>query len=253
MIPHEKREDEHSIIKDPEHSLKEQKILKSEIGVLPMWFGRRLLDDSDLSAFDMALRFKRQFNMYSPFILPDADKVKKANPKIFGEFATDLKHVLDGIAGPLVIFVVSTANCAEYSWLNEFPQKLNEFRKKQNRLDTFVYRVIMGGWFPNLERNLYEGKDNRALPYELKAHELTGVYLYYNTDAPTAGSARLTEFMNRIVGADLPGEYFPNFDNTDVQRIAWHLNRENFNVWSPKEGSIPKYSIGSNSRPIFPF
>lgn len=84
----------------------------------------------------------------------------------------------------------------------------------------------------------------------MRAHELGGVYLPYNHDYPTVSTSRLVEFMDRIIGFDLPGNDFPGYEEEKVQKIAWHINREDFNLGSPRAGAIPKYSI-INGRPVF--
>lgn len=241
-----------SISRIPEDSLKEQKILKKEIGVLPIWFGKVLWNDSDYETFKRILNRGRQFNMYFPFVIPDADEMKNTKLQSRKLLALDLRTALRKIQHPLIIFSVSTAQSAEQPWLNQFPQRLREYRQQTNhRGDTFVYKIIIGGQFSN--RKTENNSDERAWPQELRAHELDSVYLYFNTDAPSTGFERLVEFMNRVVGVELPGEEFPNYDTDDIRRIGWHINRENFNAFSVKEGSIPKYTIGSNGRPIFPF
>jgi hypothetical protein len=78
------------------------------------------------------------------------------------------------------------------------------------------------------------------------------LYSYFNHDARSAGCHRLIELMNRIMGADLPGNEFPDFSMADLQKMAKHVNRENFNSFSRREGSIPKYPIGEDGRPLFP-
>jgi hypothetical protein len=240
------------ISKVPEISLKEQIILKNEIGVLPMWFGKVLWNDSDYETFDRILNRGRQFNMYFPFVIPDADEIIDAKLQSLKLLAMDLQTTLNKIQHPLIIFAVSTAQSAERPWLDQFPQRLSEYRQQTNHTgDTFVYKIIIGGRFSNL--NTEKNPHGQAWPQELRAHELNGVYLHFDTDAPTAGFERLVDFMNRVVGVDLPAEEFPNYCTDEVRRIAWHINRESFNAFSEKVGSIPKYTIGSNGRPIFPF
>lgn len=75
------------------------------------------------------------------------------------------------------------------------------------------------------------------------------VELYYRHGYPSAAIDRLIEFMNRVMGVDLPGEDFPNYNFEDLLKIAAHINQENFNFGMPRADAIPKYEIGPNGRP----
>ncbi|MCL4420029.1 hypothetical protein M1146_08180, partial [Patescibacteria group bacterium] len=98
-----------------------------------------------------------------------------------------------------------------------------------------------------------EGGEGRFSRAERWSHALNGVFLRFDTDAPTAGSHRLVEFMNRVLGADLPGTDFPDYSIEDIQKIAWNISRESFNWHGAPAGTISKYPIGENGRPVFPF
>jgi len=69
------------------------------------------------------------------------------------------------------------------------------------------------------------------------------VELYYKCGYPGAAIDRLIEFMNRVIGVDLPGEYFPNYNFNERLKIAAHINQENFNFGAPRVDAIPKYEI----------
>lgn len=235
-----------SIIKKQESSLKEKVILKDNVTVLPIWFGSRLLDDSDLQTLQMFLPFP-----IHNLAIPEANDMKKADPKILRPLADNLRNILDNTKNPMAVFIITTAQSTKHPWIEQFPQKLTEYRRQYNkRDDIFIYKLVWGGWFPDIKS--YE-REGRFDAYEKRAHELGAVYLYFNGDAPTAGSRRLVDFMNRILGNDLPGKEFPCYTPEEVQKIEWNINRENFNGLSVREGSVPKYPIGKNGRPIFPF
>ena len=51
----------------------------------------------------------------------------------------------------------------------------------------------------------------------MRTHELGGVYLPYNSDYPSVSLSRLVEFMNRVMGHDLPGREFPNYNFEELQ------------------------------------
>lgn len=238
-----------SINSSVDRPVKERLIDKDTMTVLPIWLGQRMLDNSDYSAFERAL-YAISFTTYQPFMFTDADKMKAAQPYL-GPMELDLKKFLNHTKGPSAVFVITTAEVAGLPWCEPFIQRLKEHQRKFNQQSaTFFYKIIMGGTgFLKADRKEAKGKFNAA---EATAHGLNAVWLYYNTDAPTAGSERLVEFMNRVLGKDLPGREFPDYSSDELQKMAWNITRESFNAL-PKEGSIPKYSIGSNGRPIFPF
>lgn len=234
------------IIKRQEFSIEKKVILKDSIKPLPIWFGSRLLDNSDFETLQMYLPFS-----VHRLAVPEANEMKKANKSSLLPLANELKKILDNTETPLAVFIITTAQSAKHPWVEQFPQRLKEYRQRFNKKDDiFSYRIVWGGWFPDIEWHEREGRFDA---YEKRSHELGGVYLYFNGDAPTAGSIRLVDFMNRILGKDLPGKEFPCYTPEEVQKIEWNINREDFNGLSVREGSILKYPIGENGRPIFPF
>lgn len=223
-------------------------ILKHQVKGMVIWLGLRMYDDSDYGAFEQALAMYSQVNIRSTFKLTDADEIK--NPSDLEPVVEDLTKELNKADGPLAIFVVTTPRVAEYPWLEKLQQGVYEFRQKYNREDpTRVYKIIMGGGggFSNA-RDF--GWDDLVWPYERRSHDLGGVYLNFNGDYPSIGGHKLVEFMNRAMGMDLPGEKFPDYTFDDLKRMAWNIIREDFNVFSRKDGAYPKYPIGEDGRPI---
>jgi hypothetical protein len=225
-------------------------IQRDEIGVMPIWLGKRPHDD--LERFNSYLELYREFGLYPSFEIPDAGEAEyQAQPALaFAQVDLDLRRVLSSIKDPLAIFIITTAGISEYSWLTHLYESLQKFRKPQGKGQTpFVYKVILGSGFLQEGPKDPEGHFSKN---EMRAHQLGGVYLPYHPDWPSVGIRRLIEFMNRIMGYDLPGEKFPNYTGEEIAKIGWNINREDFNSWSKREGAIPKYEI-VNGKPRFPF
>lgn len=129
-------------------------------------------------------------------------------------------------------------------------QGLYEIRRQRGRdQTTFIYKIILGAGFSQKGRKDSAGHFSRN---EMRAHELNGVYIPYDHDYRSLGIRRTTEFMNRVMGYDLPGVEFPNYSEVEIRKIAWNINREDFNAFSPREETIPKYSI-VGGKPQFSF
>jgi|SRR3989344_730838 len=225
-------------------------ISKFDIGAITMWFGTRDLVEDDLATFNFELNF-RSFPLYSTFAIPDAAKVKGGAYPAFFPIDRDIEHELGMLKErPIAIFIIGTQELSEYSWFNQLPRGIMEFRSNQGRANsTFVYRVFLDWGFSQ------EGPDDpqgRFSKRETRAHQLDGVFIPYSHDYRSLGIRRTIEFMSRVMGCDLPGEKFPNYTTDEVQKIAWNINREDFNAFSPREGAIPKYPI-INGEPQFPF
>ncbi len=224
-------------------------ISKHDIGAITMWFGSRDLVNDDLATFNFELNFK-SFPLYSTFDIPDASKINSEAYPAFAQVDVDLRRELERAQGPLAIFIITTATVAEYPWLVQLPNGLLDFRRLQGYgHNTFVYKIILDWGFPQ------EGPEDPHGHYskeEMKAHKLGGVFIGYSHDYRSLGIRRTIEFMNRVLGYDLPGEKFPNYSPEDTRKIAWSLRREDFNVFSPRVGAIPKYPI-VDGKPQFPF
>lgn len=224
-----------------------EKISKYLMAALPIWFGRRNIDESDREAFINTLEWHRRFAHYIPFTVCDSDLIEQPYPALV-PFVLHLAEALDKIEKPLAIFIVATPQTAKNSWFARFPKLLRDLR--QNKPPTFIYPVIMGGQdFSVLDP--FESAGHFS-PMETEAHKRGAVYLYYNSDAHRAGAKRLVEFINRVLGEDLQSDGFPNYPPEDIRKIAWSLNREDFNLDDSKIGARPKYGIVGGA-PLFPF
>lgn len=228
--------------------LSSPEILKHRVMGLVVWLGLRMYDDSDYEAFEQACAMYSRVHISSIFKLTDADKIK--DPSDLEPVVRDLTRELNKANGPLAVFVVTTPRVAEYPWLNQLQQGVQDFRQKYTREElTRVYRIIMGGGSGFSDSGNYEW-DDLIYPYERRSHDLGSVYLNFNGDYPSIGGHKLVEFMNRVVGMDLPGETFPDYSFDERKKIAWNIVREDFNTFSPRIRALPKYPIGEDGRPI---
>lgn len=242
-----------SMVYGSEYSLSEKKepIFRDEIGIIAFWLGSRMMDNSDLRVFYQAHRFYSAFNLAAQFDIPDAREIEE-DYSLLQPLGKDLAQGLERITHPLVAFIITTQRVAEYSWLDRFPKNLAEYRRNQGRNPTFIYKIITGGDGYGFSKRGVKDLTGRFWESELIAHELGGVYLSWNNDFPSIGSRRLVEFMNRLLGVDLPGRVFPDYSLQEMARIAWNVNREDFNTFSLREGAISKYPI-VDGKPQFVF
>ncbi|MEK7573824.1 MAG: hypothetical protein AAB531_05365 [Patescibacteria group bacterium] len=230
-----------------------EKIQKDKIGAIILWFGHRnAVVNDDIRRFRQELMLCR-FGVYATFEIPEAEKVKDEGYPAFNQVSDDLGNELRRIKGPLVSFIVTTPEIAEKRpWISLLPKGLIEARRQQGEKDTFIYKIIMDGAGKTFEKEGQNDPSGHFSKDDMRAHELGGVYLRYSHDHPTISLKRLVELMNRIVGSDLPGEYFPDYSDEDIQRIAWSIKREDFNMYYPMERAILKYPI-IKGRPKFSF
>lgn len=238
----------------PEHAVGERRIRKDALSIISFWFGRRLLDYSDLSAFNTALSMYRAFPLTAHFDIPEIQDVEgEDNRQLLKLVGRDLAREMEVVQGPLVAFITVTGDLIDNPWLDRFPQNLQKYRQDQGRDATFVYKLIVGGeTYDNLPEGVRGNISANFWRHELQALQCGGVYLCYETDYYTRSSKRIVELMNRLVGADLPGREFPNYTLADAARIAWSINREDFTLMREEKDAPPKYPI-VNGRPKFPF
>lgn len=247
---------------DNQNSVAKRTLFKNQIATISVWLGQRDLVNQDLETF-YQVSYMSRFQPYACFDIPDAGRIE--DPESLRPVVEDLTPNLDLIDKPLAVFAIMTAEVAEKPWSSRFCDAILQYRRATRQLDdTAVYRIIMGGGFnrgfygPHGARyhQYYElcdkGEEPRFWPEEEIAQELDASFLFYNSDAPTAGCMRLVDFMRRILGRDLPGVEFPCYSFEEITKIAWHVNRENYNALR-KPGTIDKYQIGEDGRPIFPF
>lgn len=251
------------LIPSRDNTISKRTLLKSQVATISIWLGQRDLVNQDLETFYHVSSMCR-FRPYVCFDIPDAGGID--DPQALKPIIRDLIPNLDRINQPLAVFAIMTAAVAEKPWSSRFCDAIQAYRWQSRQLDdAAVYRIIMGGGFnrglygPHGDRyhQYYElcdkGEEPLFWPEEEIAQELGAFFLFYNSDAPTAGCMRLVDFMRRILGRDLPGVEFPCYSFEEITKIAWNVNRENYNAFGAKPGSIPKYPIGENGRPIFPF
>lgn len=117
---------------------------------------------------------------------------------------------------PLAVFVITTPEVADELWFPTIKPQFEEDRYMQGKQDSFMYTIVYGSGGHSQEQAL--------------AKNLGGVYLRYNSDVPTNYSIRLVEFMNRVMGFNLPGEKFPNCSLEEVRQIAAKIRKESFNM-----------------------
>lgn len=230
-----------------------KEVKKEDIVVLPVWLGARLMDYSDLRGFSTAFWSYGKFQSYGITEARDVDwytMEKKGYmselKRVIAEMEAIEKNAIQENKKLAIVFMV-TSWSAEARWFLPFMRVIE--RKFKN---AFVCKIIMTGGFSNISYSKYKGEKSQFWPEEQKAHELGAVYSYYNSDAPTAGSHRVVELINRIVGADLLSDNFPDYSFEDLTKIAWNISRESFNAFGAREGSIPKYEI-VGGRPAFAF
>lgn len=217
---------------------------RNEVGILTVWLGGRLWDASDLHAFRPPPADSTMFVGFQYPFTGTREDVRKCRAV--------LNRADKHIRGmDMAVFVIATWEVIEFALKRRLYQRHKPNRPLMASLLpksqlVFNYLIIMDG-------GKYRSRDEQG-PYtenEKTAHKVGGVFLSYNTDAPTAGGDRLTEFISRVMGYDLKSNLFPNYDFETLKKMAWHIKRENFNFFSPLKGAIPKYSFDRKGRPIF--
>lgn len=219
---------------------------KSNFIVLPVWIGYRLCDYSDLHSFSREMMWAH-FMCLNPVMFPEygsgwheTNQVSHKVEKMSDDICSIAEYYSKKRKRLATVFI-ATGSAVEEVW---FPELVYQATKNQNKAYTLI---------PSSEFNLKCGDQQKESPYsksELRAHELGALYLHYNTDAPTAGSRRIIEMINRITGADLQGKRFPDYSFEDLKKMAWHVSRESFNSMGKAQGTIEKYPI-INGRPSF--
>ncbi len=127
---------------------------------------------------------------------------------------------------------------AESEWFAKFEKmlKMNKFFR--------IYKIIMD-------------KSNDALPPadysvdEKMTLKIGAIYSYFKgPEAEGAACNRIVDLMNRLMQCDLAGHEFRDFDLRTQARIAWHTNREDYNIVingkGQRAGAIEKYPIIDN-------
>lgn len=227
---------------------KESKVVyrKYDVAVSPVWIGKRLSNNFDLHEFEKTYYNFPEFPHYPIVAYPNINPGQVNGTSYSSEakaLMKDINNILDLARKQVAIFYIISAEVAESHW---FPIMKKLIAK--HRLDFFSYTIVVGDGFKR-EALKADSKDSLYNPYEIRAHELDAVNLPFGTDVPIVDMRRVTSMIERIVGVDLPGLIYPDYNQEDLQRLAWHISRENFNFGQVKEGSIPKYRIDERGRP----
>ena len=224
---------------------------KSDMQVYIIWLGSRLWGNLDFQTF--YLNYQGYGIAPTKILSLDEPFSESENFNEFRDLLLRAKATIDQIINtkiPTAIFLVTTWGVAEFvknsksnkEYNSNYPVITGLIPKAQS---VFSYLIVMGGGPYVLEKHSLYTENEEEI------HKIDGIYLPYNTDAVTAGSKRLIELINRIMGYDLKDELFPDYSREDLKRMAWHINRENFNTFGPRPGSIPKYGFGEDGRPVF--
>ena len=202
--------------------MSETQILGSDVYATTLFFGTRLLGNRDLGVFadhfqltnsgachsigylnDKCDNFDKKFQVVTNALDQDLQKAKKQKIKI--------------------IFLILTWATAKNH------QKIVSLTENLRKKGVIVCPII---WDEPFTKNRPNYFDKMGLSY-----------LYFDRDAQTAGARKLNEFIQRILGYDLPGKLFPNYSQNTIIKIAEHINHENFNGWPKKTNYLPKYII----------
>ena len=212
-------------------------ILNEDIAVLPILIGNRLLDRRDFEAFFEFFRPKKGYHpLCHDYLGEGFDNFKE----IIDRSQNLVEKIISSQEGPLAVFLILTRTAAEeVELVNWFVEQVSQKRK-----NVFIYPLV---WDISMNEHFFYGGENNFHLYE----KGRVAYIYFHPDAQTAGGRRVTEFIKRIMGYDLVGQFFPDYPREIIQKIAKQINRENFNTWSRRRDSIPKYPI-RGGKPYFP-
>jgi hypothetical protein len=217
----------------------DQKILRDKVAAMPVLIGNRLFDHRDFEEFS----HHYYANGYSPQFFNYIGGTKEYKLRDILAKAADKVEKISAIDNKLLaVFPILTLSVVDA------PDLVLDFLQTIKKIMGIrIYPIVWDGGFEMIFR---EFTGDKALKLKLVAEEHL-IYIYFDSDAPTAGAGRLGEFIERIMGDDLGGNYFPDYNPGDVQKISMHINHERFNFWYPAKKSIPKYPI-KDGKPQFP-
>lgn len=218
---------------------------KIDVKILILWLGGRLWDHRDLDAFRTESYYGGLGYTIISCPYPFSPKEDLSE---YREALLSAKTVISGaIEKREAIAVFTILNWDIIKFIERKKTDKSQFLSHEiipKDPLLFNYRIVMDGSFWNK-------KKCKMTPHG-KANEFGAIWSYFNGDAQTAGGRRLTDLIARIMGYDLPGEEFPDYNWEDLKKIGQHISRESFNSDEPPSWAIPKYKIGENGRPIFP-
>lgn len=191
-------------------------------------------NDGGITGFDdNDSLYCRSFGEHTVSILID-DHLALPNFETFVSGLQFREHLPRVPAAAIAIFVINITNGDDACLNTRFLNGLKESVKKA-KPGTEIYTCqILLSLGAKIDPGLVEGQQI--------------IELYYKSTYPSPALSRLMEYVRRVMGADLPGSEFPNYTFDELQKIAAHINRENFNFKKPRADAIPKYEI-INSRP----
>lgn len=196
-----------------------KKIINKNVTVLPFLIGSRSLIYRDFEEFDMHFSAK---SYYSPLYVGYFNRKQNHFQKNLVNAEKQAIDLINQDQNPIVIFpILSMMAAKEARALIECFKRLKAIRE-----DVFIYPII---WDEYANNYLYTSG--------------IAVYLFIDMDAPTVGAIRITQYIERIMGYDLPGGLFPEYTQEDANKMARHINFESFNAFGRKAGAIPKYPI----------
>lgn len=224
-------------------------LLSDQVGVITICLGERRSDE-DFANIHQKLAF-RKFGLYAEFEIPHAEKIQEGYP-VLDVVQRDIQNELLTIGKrPLGVMIVVSSDVAERPWFPYMDPGIRDLRRRLGASDTFVYPIILGSSREFTQKG-EKDPDGHFSRSSMRAAEFGATYLPYNYDSPSVSINRLIEFMNRIMGCDLPGREFPDYSFEDLRKMAWHISKEDFNTLGKREDAIPKYPI-VNGRPQFAF
>lgn len=204
-----------------------EKILNERVVVFPFLIGNRYYNDRDFEEFSINFSAKC---CYQPLFCDYLGRKNNRFKKILERVEKQVTGLIGKENEPIVIVPILTMVAAK-----EAKRLIDCFeRLRAIRDNVYVYPIIWDGY-------------NSCYLYNSGG----AVYIFIDSDYPSSGARRLTEYIRRIMGYDLLDNSFPGYSQGDASKIAKHINHENFNTFSRKSGAIPKYSI-VNGKPYFP-
>lgn len=214
------------------------KITDSTVFALPVLIGNRYYNHRDFEEFSDNYRA----NGFIPICCDYYGDEYQNLDNIFVFVSDQLVRRMEGNPNPFALFLIISWRVAGKT------RKVLKFIKSLKQIPNLhSYTLVWGEG--GIERFFFGSPGSKLSDYLFERDYAN--YLYFHHDAPTAGARRICEFIQRIMGYDLPGETFPDYCFEDVKKIAFHINHESFNSFSAASDSVPKYNI-VDGRPHFP-
>lgn len=201
-------------------------ISADKVNVVRILFGNRLGLTENINELACFRPLKSGFQSY-PFMGGSVLTFEE----LFGQMVTVVDKAIAGSRDQPVVFLVINNKAAVYY------DEWESFVRERQEEGSYVYLIV---WDVDPRDIRFKVPDYEQNPDYLIEHGL-GVRVMFDYKAPTAGSKRLSEYIWRLLGKDRPDRLFPGYDTALAALIAEHINCENFNSFSAREGSISKY------------